>query len=162
MFEFYCSGIVIGSGASRSHASHLFNPGRICLVLESTGILRLFEKALSWRLARRMSDVSEISELKSEPVSHCASLETWYTRHTLYYGSLSQDVICRILQFICEQINKYKLMLSVSRGVSRQHTVTPTHTSLVVSACPIPVVSRCYLSLTCHSCHILMDGKQIG
>lgn len=24
------------------------------------------------------------------------------------------------------------------------------------------MVLRCYLSLTCHGCHILMDGKQIG
>lgn len=47
-------------------------------------------------------------------------------------------------------------------GGVHTHTVTPTRTSLVVSACPIPVVLRCYLSLTCHGCHILMDGKQIG
>lgn len=113
-----------------------------------------------------MSDISEISKLKSEPASRCARLETWYTRHTLYYRSLSQDNVCRILRFICEQINKYKLTLTVSMQREKKkmctHTVTPTRTSLVVSVCPIPVVLRCYLSLTCHGCHILMDGKQIG
>lgn len=29
-------------------------------------------------------------------------------------------------------------------------------------ACPIPVALRCYLSLTCQGCQVLMDGKQIG
>lgn len=39
---------------------------------------------------------------------------------------------------------------------------TRTNMSVVVSLCPIPAVLRCYLSLTCHGCQILMDGKQIG
>lgn len=48
------------------------------------------------------------------------------------------------------------------RKLVHTHSQQHTHTSVVASLCPIPAVLRCYLSLTCHGCQILMDGKQIG
>lgn len=41
---------------------------------------------------------------------------------------------------------------------------TQLHTGVLCLylCCPIPVVLRCYLSLTCQGCQVLMDDKQIG
>lgn len=41
-------------------------------------------------------------------------------------------------------------------------TCTRTQSVRLCFAHPIPVVLRCYLSLTCQGCQVLMDGEQIG
>lgn len=75
-----------------------------------------------------------------------------------YYGFVNTKIkknkcIYMFFYFLLSQWRNEKKNLVHTH--SQQHTV-------VVSLCPIPAVLRCYLSLTCHGCQILMDGKQIG
>lgn len=45
---------------------------------------------------------------------------------------------------------------------STLHTQIHTRVLCLYLSRPIPVVLRCYLSLTCRGCQVLMDDKQIG